>query len=121
MQPRGLGCGWRSRGRPCCRTLLSLAAPFCRAPFAPGGGTQSRPPGLANEHSRFGAGGQGEKWAGPFPLTSPPSPSLPGCEVFALEAIQFDCLRLSPGTCCQAKKGKNNPSRRRVSGSPRPA
>lgn len=54
-----------------------------------------------------------------FALTFLP-PAPPFQAVRTLEAVQFNYLRLSPGTCCQAKKSKNNPSLYRVSGRPRP-
>lgn len=61
----------------------------------------------------------GKSGRGHFSLTFLPL-APPSQAVRTLEAVQFNCLRLSPGTCCQAKKSKNNPSLYRVSGSPRP-
>lgn len=56
MKPGWPNCGLRSRDRPWCWALLWLASLFRRVPFAPWGGTQSRPPSLANELTRFGEG-----------------------------------------------------------------
>lgn len=69
--------------------------------------------------------GQGEEWAGPFYLTFPPPvpPSREAARTLDLGSRGRSVLLSPPlpGTCCQAKKGKNNPSRRSVSGRPRPA